>query len=143
MKYLLVVLSLFGGVLATQAAATEAFVVNVPVEFKNLEPKVTAVAIHCKVLAVQPNGTFKEFQPVKTATVTPQSGNYAGTVKIVFQTEDFAPPERAVLNQVNRTRCTFTLVTAAGEFDPHDSKSPIGHNLAAPFLWQAQGVFAK
>jgi hypothetical protein len=115
---------------ARTASGADAFTINVPVEFKNLNAAVTAVRIRCVLTGRDPVTLVPRiFGPGwgrKSVDLPVAGGAYKGRspVTLVFKTEDFTALEQAALGNVTAGGCDFSILTDGSmEYVPYGGES--------------------
>ncbi len=134
---------------AAPAFAADAFTLEIPVEFKNLNPAIKSVLIRCLLEGEDP-ATHKPhaFGKPKSLSLALTNGNYTGPtpVKIVYQTQDFAAADQPLLNSVATAQCNFDLVTATGTLNPANGATTnpvLEHKNGTPYETISHGTVPK
>lgn len=128
---------------ATAAVAEPVFTINVPVNFQAIRPEVQVISVSCRLFAndqvtnkTAPFGPQLKYKYVKP---DPTTGNYSGTVQLVWDRSEFNSTEQKNFGTVHRVDCNFGLNINDTQYTPNFPGAGIqvraspGHLLSVAF----------
>ena len=108
---------------ATAAVAEPVFTINVPVNFQAVRPEVQFIPVSCRLFAndqvtnkTVPFGPQLKYKYVKP---DPATGNYSGTVQLVWDRSEFSPADQTNFGTVHRVDCNFGLSINDTQYTPN------------------------